>query len=60
MDEDGIKIQFTIIDTPGFGDNVNNEDAFKEILGYVERQFDEILIEETRIKRNPKFQGGFY
>ncbi len=59
LDEDGVKIQMTIIDTPGFGDNINNEDAFKDILGYVERQYDEILIEETRIKRNPKFQGIF-
>ncbi len=59
IDEDGVKIQFTVIDTPGFGDNVNNEDAFRDILGYIERQYDEVLIEETRIKRNPKFQGEF-
>jgi len=25
LEEDGIKLQLTIIDTPGFGDNINNE-----------------------------------
>jgi len=25
LEEDGIKLSLTIIDTPGFGDNINNE-----------------------------------
>jgi hypothetical protein len=28
----------------------------EEILQYVSNQFDEVLLEETRIKRNPKFE----
>ncbi|KAJ1557952.1 hypothetical protein HK096_004400 [Nowakowskiella sp. JEL0078] len=55
MEEDGIKLSLTIIDTPGFGDNINNEPSFGEILGYVEQQYDDILAEESRIKRT-KFQ----
>jgi cell division control protein 11 len=57
LEEDGIKVQLTVIDTPGFGENINNEANFSEILGYLERQYDDVLLEETRIKRNPKFQG---
>ncbi len=58
MEEDGTKLALSIIDTPGFGDNINNGKAFQDILTYVERQYDDILLEESRIKRNPKFQDN--
>ncbi|KAI0004085.1 septin [Russula compacta] len=50
LDEDGVRIALTIVDTPGFGDNIDNEFAFQEIVGYLERQYDDILAEESRIK----------
>jgi len=58
LDEDGVRIALTIVDTPGFGDNINNEFAFQEIVGYLERQYDDILAEESRIKRNPRFRDN--
>ncbi|KAJ1568738.1 hypothetical protein HK405_014394 [Cladochytrium tenue] len=58
MEEDGLKLSLTIVDTPGFGDNINNEGSFEEILSYIEKQYDEILAQESRIKRNPKFQDN--
>ncbi|ODV92905.1 hypothetical protein CANCADRAFT_95192 [Tortispora caseinolytica NRRL Y-17796] len=57
-DSDGSRVSLTIVDTPGFGDNVNNEPCFNEILGYLERQYDDILSEETRIRRNPRFRDN--
>jgi len=27
LEEDGIRIALTVVDTPGFGDNINNEAA---------------------------------
>jgi cell division control protein 11 len=48
----------TIVDTPGFGDQVDNEASFGEIVGYLERQYDDILAEESRIKRNPRFRDN--
>ena len=57
MEEDGTKLSLTIIDTPGFGDNINNEGAFQEILKYIEDQYDNVLAQESKIRRNPKFQG---
>jgi septin family protein len=27
LEEDGVRIALTIVDTPGFGDNINNEFA---------------------------------
>lgn len=32
--------------------------SFKEIVGYLERQYDDILAEESRIKRNPRFRDN--
>jgi cell division control protein 11 len=33
-------------------------DSFGEIVGYLERQYDDILAEESRIKRNPRFRDN--
>ncbi|KAJ3051334.1 hypothetical protein HK097_007665 [Rhizophlyctis rosea] len=58
MEEDGTKLSLTIVDTPGFGDNINNEGSFHDIVEYVEKQYDIVLAEESRIKRNPKYQDN--
>ncbi|KAL8700808.1 MAG: hypothetical protein Q9201_005242 [Fulgogasparrea decipioides] len=69
LDEEGTRVSLTIVDTPGFGDQIDNEarsatwlfktDAdFSEIVGYLERQYDDILAEESRIKRNPRFRDN--
>ncbi|KAL0950921.1 hypothetical protein HGRIS_007678 [Hohenbuehelia grisea] len=58
LEEDGVRVALTIVDTPGFGDNIDNDSAFQEIVGYLERQYDDILAEESRIKRNPRFRDN--
>ncbi|EWC48093.1 septin-like spn3 [Drechslerella stenobrocha 248] len=58
LDEEGTRISLTIVDTPGFGDLIDNEASFSEIVGYLERQYDHILAEESRIKRNPRFRDN--
>lgn len=55
VDDDQMKLLLNIIDTPGFGENLNNEICFVEIENYLKQQFDLVLAEETRIKRNPRF-----
>lgn len=30
--------------------------SFQEIMGHLERQYDDVLAEESRIKRNPRFR----
>ncbi|KAF8248168.1 putative septin AspA [Wilcoxina mikolae CBS 423.85] len=58
LDEEGTRISLTIVDTPGFGDQIDNEASFGEISGYLERQYDDILAMESRIKRNPRFRDN--
>ncbi|KAI4167274.1 MAG: hypothetical protein LQ348_007691 [Seirophora lacunosa] len=58
LDEEGTRVSLTIVDTPGFGDLIDNEASFAEITGYLERQYDDILAEESRIKRNPRFRDN--
>lgn len=49
-------IELTLIDTPGFGDSIDNEKNFLDILKYIESLYDNIMIEESRIRRNPRIQ----
>ncbi|MCJ1290442.1 hypothetical protein MMC34_001980 [Xylographa carneopallida] len=58
LDEEGTRISLTIVDTPGFGDQIDNESSFSEIVEYLEREYDNILAEESRIKRNPRFKDN--
>lgn len=58
LDEEGTRISLTIVDTPGFGDQINNDTCFSEIVEYLEREYDNILAEESRIKRNPRFKDN--
>jgi len=53
--DNGNTVNVNIVDFPGFGDGINNETHFDEVLKYIEEQYDEVLEEETRIKRNPRF-----
>lgn len=55
IDEDDLKLLLSLIDTPGFGLNTDNEVCFTEIIGYLKQQFDRVLAEETKVRRNPRF-----
>ncbi|ODV64013.1 septin CDC11 [Ascoidea rubescens DSM 1968] len=57
-DNEGVKVSLSIIDTPGFGDSIDNESSFSIIIDYIRHQYDEILLEESRIRRNPRFKDG--
>lgn len=58
LDQDGIPVRLTVCDTPGFGDNIDNELAFSTISDYLEKQCHDILGEESRIKRNARLEDN--
>ena len=46
-----MKLKLTVIDTPGFGDFVNNEDSWRPILENIESRFEAFLEQENRVNR---------
>jgi cell division control protein 11 len=55
---DGSRIAITVVDTPGFGDNVDNTSCCARVIAYLESKYDEVLAEESRIRRNPRFRDN--
>ncbi|KAI7872365.1 Septin-domain-containing protein [Spinellus fusiger] len=51
IEENGVKLRLTVVDTPGFGDFVNNEESWKPILDNIESRFDAYLEQENRVNR---------
>lgn len=54
-DPDVGNITLSFIETSGLGESKDSTAALKEVLGFIEQQFDDVLAEESRIKRNPRF-----
>ena len=40
IEERGVKLRLTVVDTPGFGDAINNTDSFQQINRYIDEQFE--------------------
>lgn len=49
-------ILLNLVITHDIENNLDNTMCFNEITTYLEQQFDYVLAEETRIKRNPRFE----
>uniref|UniRef100_A0A667Z712 Septin n=1 Tax=Myripristis murdjan TaxID=586833 RepID=A0A667Z712_9TELE len=51
IEEKGVKMKLTVIDTPGFGDQINNENCWEPIVKYVNEQYEKYLKEELHVNR---------
>ncbi|CAF0952376.1 unnamed protein product [Adineta steineri] len=47
-----IRLKLTVVETAGFGDQINKDDSFKIIGDFIDEQFQYYLDEELKIKRN--------
>ena len=52
LQESNVNLKLTLVDTVGYGDQINKEDSFKSIVDYIDSQFEAWLQEELKIKRN--------
>lgn len=52
IQESGVRLRLTVVDTPGYGDFVNNEESWQPILANIEARFDSYLEQENRVNRN--------
>ena len=53
LKEGGVNLTLTVVDTPGFGDAVDNSDCWNPVLSYVESQYEAFLEAETKTQRAP-------
>ncbi|XP_078096887.1 neuronal-specific septin-3-like isoform X2 [Mustelus asterias] len=54
IEEKGVKMNLTVIDTPGFGDQINNENCWEPIVKYINEQYEKYLREEININRKKR------
>ncbi|XP_017785303.1 PREDICTED: septin-2 isoform X2 [Nicrophorus vespilloides] len=52
LQESSVRLKLTIVDTVGYGDQINKEDSFKSVVDYIDSQFENFLQEELKIKRS--------
>ena len=51
IEENGVRLRLTVVDTPGFGDFVNNENSWGPIVANIEARFDAYLEAENKVNR---------
>uniref|UniRef100_A0A182JYM7 Septin-type G domain-containing protein n=1 Tax=Anopheles christyi TaxID=43041 RepID=A0A182JYM7_9DIPT len=51
IEERGVKLRLTIVDTPGFGDAVNCEDSWRVCTQYIDEQFRQYFTDESGLNR---------
>uniref|UniRef100_A0A3B4BY65 Septin-type G domain-containing protein n=1 Tax=Pygocentrus nattereri TaxID=42514 RepID=A0A3B4BY65_PYGNA len=54
IEEKGVRMKLTVIDTPGFGDQINNENCWQPIMKFINEQYEEYLQEEINISRKKR------
>ncbi|XP_062999065.1 septin-12 isoform X2 [Elgaria multicarinata webbii] len=54
VEEKGVKMKLTVTDTPGFGDQINNQNCWEPIMEYINEQYERYLREEILINRKRK------
>ncbi|XP_041457634.1 septin-11-like [Lytechinus variegatus] len=51
LQESNVRLKLTIVNTVGFGDQINKDESYKSIVEYIDSQFENYLQEELKIKR---------
>ncbi|KAJ5775888.1 uncharacterized protein N7511_000899 [Penicillium nucicola] len=52
IEENGVRLRLSVIDTPGFGDFVNNDDSWRPIVENIEQRYDTYLEAENKVNRS--------
>lgn len=55
LEEKNFKMRVNVIDTPGFGDNVNNNKAWQTLVDFIDDQHDSFMRQEQQPYRDTKF-----
>ncbi|KAI9140461.1 Septin-domain-containing protein [Paraphysoderma sedebokerense] len=52
LEENGVRVKLTVVDTPGFGDGLQRDKDLEPIITYLDEQYDKYLKQEC----NPEFR----
>ncbi|XP_076354826.1 septin-7-like isoform X2 [Tachypleus tridentatus] len=52
LTENGVNLTLTVVDTPGFGDAVDNNECWQPVITYIESKYEEYLNAESRVHRD--------
>ncbi|ELW66309.1 Septin-14, partial [Tupaia chinensis] len=52
LQESNVQLKLTVINTVGYGDQINKEASYQPIVDYIDAQFEAYLQEELKIKRS--------
>ncbi|NXW48509.1 SEP10 protein, partial [Nyctiprogne leucopyga] len=52
LQEKSVLLKLTVVNTVGFGDQINKRDSYQPIVDYIDAQFESYLQEELKIKRS--------
>uniref|UniRef100_A0A671EM89 Septin n=1 Tax=Rhinolophus ferrumequinum TaxID=59479 RepID=A0A671EM89_RHIFE len=52
LQESNVRLKLTIVNTVGFGDQINKDKSYQPIVDYIDAQFEAYLQEELKIKRS--------
>ena len=51
LSEKGVNLRLTIVDTPGFGDSIDNSNCWSPIVDYIDNKYEEYLNSESKVNR---------
>ncbi|XP_023511333.2 septin-14 isoform X1 [Equus caballus] len=52
LQENNVQLKLTVVNTVGYGDQINKEASYQPIVDYIDAQFEAYLQEELKIKRS--------
>ncbi|XP_041759171.2 septin-10 [Coregonus clupeaformis] len=52
LQESNVRLRLTVVNTVGFGDQMNKQDSYQPVVDYIDRQYETYLQEELKIKRS--------
>lgn len=55
---DGSKLALSLIETECFGVQLDHQADINNVAEFIEHRYDEVLAEESRIRRNPRFKDN--
>lgn len=51
LNEKGVNLRLTIVDTPGFGDSIDNTNCWQPITDYIDAKYEDYLSSESKVNR---------